>query len=264
MPTFLLVLALAGCSGESRIEAPDGGSASEPAERPEPAPKPKKAPAKPARAEAIAEASADAPPAKAAKAKDSPPPPASAKAAKTTRSARAAATDPVASILNDLKRDPKAAREAYLKIWEIPPGSIPRLIDEVENTEASQLGTLDILVLDADFLRPGEIKPFLANRIHGLGRMEILDESDPNDLRLISQEYTKMSYGITRNKHYKVVLEKDGGFPIGVVVRAGLINRVRSTHYPASSDDVPGAGKLIAWWRDFYNLTQADLEAATK
>ena len=51
----------------------------------------------------------------------------------------------MAAIIADLKRDASSARNAFLRIWEIPPSVIPRLIDQVENTETSQLESLQIL-----------------------------------------------------------------------------------------------------------------------
>jgi hypothetical protein len=268
--SLAIILALGGCGGESRIEAPDGGSGGEPADRPEAAPEAKKSSPKSARArksvdpETVSDGAAPAA-AKggAGKAKDSSATPATPSKPAAGKSTQGIPSD-VAAIIADLKRDAPSARKAYLKIWEIPQSVIPRLIEQVENTETSQLESIEILVLDPDFLRPGDMKPFLINYIHGLGRMEMLDETNKDDLRIISQEYTTKAYGITPNRHYKVKLEKFGGFPIGVVIRAGLINRLKSTHYPPSSDDDPEPGKLIAWWRDFYGLAKRDLDADGK
>ena len=276
---LVLLLAFGGCGGESRIEAPDGGSGAddherpgtartpEAAEQPEAAPEAKKSPAKSGRPRksvdpetAKAGAAPSAAKEAAGKTKDPSAPPAKPEARKSTRGI----PSDVAAIIADLKRDAPSARKAFLKIWEIPESVIPRLIEQVENGETSQLESIEILVLDPDFLRPGDMKPFLANSIHGLGRMETLDETNKDDIRIISQEYTTKAYGITPNRHYKVKLEKFGGFPIGVVIRAGLINRLKSTHYPPSSDDDPEPGKLVAWWRDYYGLARRDLEADGK
>jgi hypothetical protein len=265
---MVLLLALGGCGGESRIEAPEGGSGGgEPAERAEgPAEVKKSSPdvARPRKSADTETAKAGAAPAvkkEAGKAKD--PAAAPAKPAKpAARKSTQGIPSDVAAIIADLKRDGPSARKAFLRIWEIPQSVIPRLIEQVENTETSQLESIEILVLDPDFLRPGDMKPFLANSIHGLGRMETLDETNKDDVRIIAQEYTTKAYGITANRHYKVKLEKFGGFPIGVVIRAGLINRLKSTHYPPSSDDDPEPGMLIAWWRDFYGLARRDMDAA--
>ena len=92
-----------------------------------------------------------------------------------------------------------------------------------------------------------------------MGRMEIVQEVVKDDLRVVQKEYTKMSYGIAKNRKYYVVLEKYGGFPVGIVVRAALMNRFRSAKHPDWSDDDPSPGKLIAWWRTFHDKVKGEL-----
>ncbi len=264
LPSILL-FAIAGCGGESRIESPAGIPAGEAPEGSEKARASKAAPRKSSpsasRLEAAGSAGAKGAGEKAKRSPSPDPAPREGKAAEAKQPKGPPAGE-AAAIIRDLKRDPRSARDAFLKIWEVPRSLIPRLIEEVENEEPSKLERIEVLVLDPDFLRPGELKPFLANRIHGLGRMEVLEEVEKDDLGIVSQEYTKMSYGITRNKHYKVVLDKFGGFPVGVVVRAGLINRFRSTRYPPSSDDEAAPGKLTEWWRAFYARAKAEMKDA--
>lgn len=168
-----------------------------------------------------------------------------------------APTQEVAALLKELQ-DPQLADAAFLRLWEIPKAYVPELISEVENSAPSRVERLHVLVLDSDFVGHG--KPFLANRVHGLGKMEVIEEVARDDFRVVSQAYTKIGYQIPPNKRgYKLVMEKFGGFPIGVVVRAGLINRFQSTRYPSQSDDETEPGKLIDWWREFYMRSSAQI-----
>jgi hypothetical protein len=160
-----------------------------------------------------------------------------------------AALEAAAGIVRDLK-DPRKAQAAFWHIAEVPKPVIPYLVEEVENPALSGVERVRILVVEPDFV--GEGKDFLANRIHGLGQMEIVEEIAPGDFRVTSRAYTKHAYGIAPNKKYMLELEKFGGFPVGVVVRAGLVNRFKSTRYPRSTDDDPTPGKLIEWWKQFY------------
>jgi hypothetical protein len=62
--------------------------------------------------------------------------------------------------------------------------------------------------------------------------------------------YTKSAYGIPRNKiGYKVTIDRFDGFPIGVVMRAALINRFKSDRYPRAIDHTQ---ELARWWRAYY------------
>ncbi len=163
----------------------------------------------------------------------------------------------MASLLRDLD-DPEQGEEAFRKIWEAPRAWIPELIRHVEDRKASRVERIQMLIVDPDFV--GDSKQFLANRIHGLGRMEVVEEVEKGDLRVVSQEYTKMSYGLARNKKgYRLVMDKFGGFPVGVVIRAGLINRFRGARSPESGDDDPAPGKLTEWWREYFRRAGPEL-----
>jgi len=163
----------------------------------------------------------------------------------------------VAQILADLQ-DRDKADAASRRLWSVPKAIIPLLIEEVENPAPSQVEQIKILVVDPEFV--GDSKLFLASRLRGLGKMEEVEQVAKNDLRIVSQEYTKMSYGITPNKkHYQVLIDKYGGFSVGIVIRAGLMNRFRSARYPALDDDDTRPGALIEWWRQYYKRVSADL-----
>src|SRR5262245_45678653 len=247
--TFLLVLllppAFSSCGGSPTIEREDRADLSGEEDAPPPAPKgalkrPKTRPGGSSRPEeAVAEAAL---PPKDSREEGMKP------AGVTKPAAAQTAAQKTAALIADLK-DPDRADEAFRRIWSVPRSMIPELIQAVEDPALTQVERIQVLILDPDFVEHG--KGFLANRIHGLGPMEVVKEGEPGDLHVVSQAYTKMSYGIA-GKHYRVVLDKFGGFPVGVVVRAGLINRFRSTRYPAATDDDPAPGKLIAWWQEFY------------
>ncbi len=147
-------------------------------------------------------------------------------------------------------QDPRTAQAAFRRIWEVPKRLIPELILHVEDSERSRVDRIQVLILDKAFV--GEGKLFLANNVHGLGKMEEIEKVGENDYRFVSKNYTKMSIGLTRSKKRRLVMDKFDGFPVGVVVRAGLINRFRSTRFPAFTDDDPRPGRLIRWWQAFY------------
>jgi len=156
----------------------------------------------------------------------------------------------VEALLADLNsEDPRRPEAAFWRLAEIGKEFIPELISAVERTDKTKLSRLTVLVMDSEFIGDGKL--FLASRIQGLGRMEVL-EGEGDDLHIRSKEYTDISYGITKNKRYKVVIDRADGFPLGIVIRAGLINRFRTSRHPTMTDDDPASGKLIAWWRAFY------------
>jgi hypothetical protein len=166
----------------------------------------------------------------------------------------------VASLIQELQ-DPLLANAAYRRIWEAPRSAIPELIKEVENPAQSKVERLQVLVLDPAFGQESDQTP--GNRIHGLGKMEMVEETAEDDVHIIQQGYIKMAYGPTSNKKgYRVLLEKPAGFPVGVVVRAGLLNRLKSTRFPTLSDGDTGPGKLLEWWRQYYALASTAKEPA--
>ena len=163
-------------------------------------------------------------------------------------------TGTVAQLVKELK-DPARGADVFRKLWEVPKSDIPALIELVESDEPTAVDRVKILITQKDFV--GENTTFLANRIHGLGRMEELSNDGEH---VVSQAYTRMSYGITGNKKgYFVFLEKFGGLPLGVVVRAGLLTRFRNVKFPSRSDDTGEPGDLIAWWREYYRRSSATL-----
>lgn len=157
----------------------------------------------------------------------------------------------VQALLGALKgEDPKAADDAFWKLVEVREDRIPELISQVESTERTRITLLKILVLDLEF------KGFMASKIPGMGRMEEFDDEG----RLVWQGYSdRLACGELREpapkgkegriKGYKVQMKHWGGFPLGVVVRAGLINRFRSRSYPSGIDHTRD---LIGWWKAYH------------
>jgi hypothetical protein len=162
------------------------------------------------------------------------------------------------ALLQDLQdSDKRRVEAAFWRLAEIPKEFIPALIAEVEGKEMTKLDRIQILILDKDLIVPGE--PFLVTRVHGLGRMETV-RIETGEKKTVAKEYTKVAYGLTKSKkNYRLAVDRKDGFPLGVVIRAGLINRFRSTDYPSLDDDDPTPGRLIAWWRAFYARVKDDL-----
>jgi hypothetical protein len=175
--------------------------------------------------------------------------------AKTAKAARPRGTI-IDALLKDLRDEDSLKVElAFWKLASVAKEHIPALIREVESEEPTRLTRIKMIVLEKDFV--GERKLLLANRMHGLGKMEDVAEEDGQTV-VQSKEYTDISYGI-KNKRYQMVLDRIGGFPLGIVIRAGLINRFLSTRYPSWSDDDPAPGKLVDWWRAYYELSRDKL-----
>jgi hypothetical protein len=171
---------------------------------------------------------------------------------RTAKTARPRGTI-IDALLKDLRDDDlRKVEAAFWRLASISKEHIPALIREVESTESTKITRIKAIILEKDFV--GERKHLLATRVHGLGKMEDLDEEDGQTV-VRSKDYTDISYGI-KNKKYQMVIDRVGGFPLGIVIRAGLINRFLSTRYPGFTDDDPAPGKLVAWWKAYYDLSK--------
>ena len=131
-----------------------------------------------------------------------------------------------------------AAGEAYWKLAEIEARHIPELISLVRSTEKTSLTELRILVMDAEF------QGFLASRIPGMGLMERPESGWKGyDGRL--------ACGLAPNgKGIDTRMKKTAGFALGVVVRAALLNRFRSSRFPRGIDHTR---ELESWWWAYYD-----------
>lgn len=141
-------------------------------------------------------------------------------------------------------KDKTVSMKTFWKLTEIDEEFIPELIDHVEDDRLSSVTEVAILVKYDRTRFRGQ----LVSRIPGMGRMEEY-EKDGENLRVYGREYDRgIRVGTTRNG-LKVRIEKEGGFPLGVVVRAALINRFRSVNYPRRVDHLED---LNGWWWAYY------------
>jgi len=145
----------------------------------------------------------------------------------------------VADLILRLQATPEEAGKAYRQIWEAPRPLIPKLIPEVANDAPSALRELAVLVLDKDFAQVDSKDGSVAYDIPGMGKVkydDIVVGKAPRGLKVILRR-----------------LEKP--FPVGAVIRAGLLNRFRSTDYPGGSD----VSDPVGWWQRFYDRSRAKL-----
>lgn len=134
------------------------------------------------------------------------------------------------------------AKKTYVELWGVDKGQIPELIRKVASKEPTQLKELDLLVLQKGFARYDEKEKRWYYWIKGMGNFEIDDLA--------------MSKVPGRKGAVRVRIKKFGGFPLGVVLRAGLLNRFRSTRFPSVND----RKYLSRWWNLFYRLNAPSLK----
>jgi hypothetical protein len=145
----------------------------------------------------------------------------------------------VRSLLERLAADEKEASKAYREIWRIDAQLVPRLLDEVVNRKTTNLAALDIIVRQKDFSRFDEKGKRWFYFIKGLGRFE-LDDIAMNEVRRRGGR-----------KDARVRVKSFKGFKLGLVVRAALLNRFYSLHFPRYDD----SKNIKRWWKDYYRLT---------
>jgi hypothetical protein len=140
----------------------------------------------------------------------------------------------VGELVAQLGAEEAEAKRAFRDLWEIPREWIPRLLVEVESDRPTLLTEISVLVLDTKrFVRLDEVTGKLAYTIPGMGRFE----------------YDDVAAGrIWQGRAIKAVFRNLDGFPLGVVVRAALVNRFRSTDYPSGDD----RRDPVRWWQRFY------------
>lgn len=137
-------------------------------------------------------------------------------------------------LLRRLAGPPALARKAYVELWGVGKEQIPELIRQVDSKQQTRLIELDLLVLQKGFARYDEKEKRWYYWIKGMGNFEIDDIA--------------MSKIPGRKGSVRVRMKKFGGFPLGVVLRAGLLNRFRSTRFPGVDD----RKYLSRWWKLFY------------
>lgn len=133
------------------------------------------------------------------------------------------------------------AAAAYRRLWEVRADLIPSLILETTGKRRTSLREIAVLVLDTKrFVRLDEKRQMLVYAIPGMG-----------DYR-----YEELAAGrALSGRAAKVVLRDRDGFPVGVVIRAALVNRFRSLDYPSGGDQPD----LVGWWRRYYERRKPKL-----
>ncbi len=167
--------------------------------------------------------------------------PRGASAAKPGARGRAPAEE-VELLLRRLAGPAALARKAYVGLWGVGKEQIPGLIRQVNSKQLTRLIELDLLVLQKDFARYDEKEKRWYYWIKGMGNFEIDDIA--------------MSKVSGRKGAVRVRMKKFGGFPLGVVIRAGLLNRFRSIRFPAVDD----RKYLSRWWNLFYKQNASALK----
>jgi hypothetical protein len=147
----------------------------------------------------------------------------------------------VAEYLKRLRGDDKGAGEAFRELWEVRRELISSLILECDRRETTRLKELTVQVLDPKrFVRLDESEGRFVYDVPGLGRFA----------------YDDVAAGETRTrKSVRAVFRSRTGFPLGVVLRAALINRFRSTDYPSGSDK----SDIVGWWQRYHSLVASKL-----
>jgi hypothetical protein len=136
--------------------------------------------------------------------------------------------------LQRLKSRPEEAEAAFRELWSVPKELIPALILETGNTEPSQLKELKVLVLDTKgFIRMDDKEGKLVYRMKGMGNFTYDD---------VAAGPVKSGLGL------RVIVRNFSRFPVGVVIRAALLNRFRSADYPPLDD----RADPVHWWQSFY------------
>ena len=134
------------------------------------------------------------------------------------------------------------AQKAYKVLWSIDKKQIPSLVAHVGDNVPTKIRELDLLVLQHDFARYDEESRRWFYLIKGMGNFEIDD---------IAMNKVTRPKGAVR-----VRLKNFKGFPLGVVLRAGLLNRFRSTRFPGLDD----RKFIVQWWQLFYRQNASNLK----
>ncbi len=144
----------------------------------------------------------------------------------------------VEAYIRRLKADEDTALEAYRELWDVDKELIPELIEHTDDRDKSGLRELAVLVLDPKKFYRQDKDGAPIYTIPGLGAFE-LDDIAAGKVRAGA----------------KAVIRNFERFPVGVVVRAALVNRFRSSDYPSGDDQ----RDLKGWWRRYYQRVRPNL-----
>ena len=203
------------------------------------------APSVPAQAEPASELAAKAAPAVAAARPAETPAPSSEGEGKVKvkpPEAQKSSAEKTRLMLEYLTGPAPRAQKAYKVLWGIDKKQIPSLVAHVGDNVRTKIRELDLLVLQHDFARYDEKSRRWFYLIKGMGNFEIDD---------IAMNKVVRPKGAVR-----VRLKNFKGFPLGVVLRAGLLNRFRSTRFPGLDD----RKFIVQWWQLFYRQNASNLK----
>ena len=203
------------------------------------------APSVPARTEPASGPVAKAASAGAAAGRAAPPAPSSqgeGKAKVKPPEARKSSAEKTRLMLEYLTGPAPRSQKAYKVLWGIDKKQIPSLVAHVGDNVPTKIRELDLLVLQGDFARYDEKNKRWFYLIKGMGSFEIDD---------IAMNKVTRPKGAVR-----VRLKNFKGFPLGVVLRAGLLNRFRSTRFPGLDD----RKFIVQWWQLFYRQHASNLK----
>ena len=203
------------------------------------------APSVPARTEAASEPAAKAASAGVAAGRAEPPVSSSqgeGKAKVKPPEAQKSSAEKTRLMLEYLTGPAPRAQKAYKVLWGVDKKQIPSLVAHVGDNVPTKIRELDLLVLQHDFARFDEKSRRWFYLIKGMGSFEIDD---------IAMNKVARPKGAVR-----VRLKNFKGFPLGVVLRAGLLNRFRSTRFPGLDD----RKFIVQWWQLFYRQNASNLK----
>lgn len=130
------------------------------------------------------------------------------------------------------------AEKAFRGLSRAPREIIPRLILEVHNRASTSLRQIDVRVVQNEPVTFfDEEKQEFTYRIKGLGPL------GPSVLDDVAVGPVKDGRG------WRVRLRSFQGFSLGVVIRAALLNRLKSTRFPLFAE----GPDLVRWWQAYYD-----------
>ena len=147
----------------------------------------------------------------------------------------------VRQYIRRLRGDKEDALAAYRELCKVDARLIPALLTQVESRKRTRLERLQIVVLQRNFSRYDQKTGEFIYLIQGLSPFYVDDVGAG-----------KIRRGPYRGRGSHVHIRREGGFPVGVVLRAALLNRIKGERFPSFSSE----RNLRAWWKDYYLLAK--------
>ncbi len=147
--------------------------------------------------------------------------------------------------LERLQGEEEDARKAYEELCRVDPRLIPALIRHVQSDRKTKLRELAVVVLQKNFARYDDAADQFVYLIDGLSPF-LLDDIATGKVR----------FGRYRGAS-RVRITRFDGFPVGVVVRAALLNRIKGRRFPPYRSSTR---QMARWWRDYHRMATAKAE----